>query len=122
MHVASTDPTCPIYPRYWRWSRAQVEGNGIPAAAKTVDGLLSALGHLVMRVEVAAETHASLKPSLVSRGVGKCASLHQSIACEFHFCTVWPAVWPAMSAASLAMPLARCGPVSCILRARRLGK
>ena len=55
-----------------------VLGNGIPAAAKTMAGLLSTLGHLVSTVEVAGEDHGSLKPSLVSRGIGFAASCWQS--------------------------------------------
>ena len=55
-----------------------VLGNGIPAAAKTMAGLLTTLGHLVSTVEVAGEDHGSLKPSLVSRGLGFAASCWQS--------------------------------------------
>lgn len=55
-----------------------VLGNGIPAAAKTMAGLLTTLGHLVSTVEVAGEDHGSLKPSLVSRGIGFAASCWQS--------------------------------------------
>jgi hypothetical protein len=53
-------------------------GNGIPAAAKTMAGLLTTLGHQVSTVEVAGEDHGSLKPSLVSRGLGFAASCWQS--------------------------------------------
>ena len=47
-----------------------VQGNGIPAKAKTMAELLRRLGHRVSSVEIAGEDHGSLKPSLISRGVG----------------------------------------------------
>jgi len=48
----------------------RLEANGIPAAAKKMAPLLSKIGHEVVMIEVAGEDHGSLKPSIISRGVG----------------------------------------------------
>lgn len=45
-------------------------GNGIPAAAEVMAHMLRAQGHEVTSATIAGEDHGSLKPSLISRGMG----------------------------------------------------